>query len=123
MTKKLQVLLVEDNAPARKIAETLLKVWGCEVMSVEDGTSGLAASQAQQFDLIYTDLGLPDIDGEEMTQKIRQDANNKNHKTPIYGLTADASREKIDSCLKSGLNDVLKKPITQDIHNNVTKCL
>ncbi len=117
--KKMHVLLVEDTPAARKIAETFLKVWGCEVATAEDGTSALELSKHTAFDLIYMDLGLPDIDGIEIVKRIKEDSENSNSKTPIIGLTADASQEKIDTCIQVGFKEILKKPLTQDMHEQI----
>ena len=107
-TKK-KVLLVEDEKMIQVIHLMYLQELGCKVDIVDNGTK--AVSQAKQkYDLIFMDVGLPDISGIEATRQIR-----KNGVTcKIVVLTAFIRADVKDECLTAGVNLVAAKPITPD---------
>lgn len=111
--KKLpHILIVEDNLIALRIAETLTKQVGCNFSTATDGEQALKLIKATDFDLIITDVGLPNISGNELTRYIRAWEKTSNKKPiPIVGLTAQALGEAERECLKAGMNKVLVKPI------------
>lgn len=107
-----KILVVEDNPIAQKIAQSLLKQTDCHVDLAENGHKGLELWKNNQYDLIFMDTGLPDIDGYEVTHHIRvQELANKNH-IPIIALTAHAGEDNKQRCIEAGMNAVLTKPLT-----------
>ena len=71
MTDKRQVLLVEDNELNRRLFSDLLTILDVGVTAVENGTEALRVFKERKFDLILTDIYLPDISGVELTHIIR----------------------------------------------------
>jgi CheY-like chemotaxis protein len=65
------ILIVEDHADSRNLLAWLLRSAGHLVRAAEDGTAALAACDQQAFDLIVSDIGLPDLDGWELLGLIR----------------------------------------------------
>lgn len=114
----MRILLVEDLLMARMAAEQLLKKLGCEVTSAEDGATALALAQSEHFDLIFMDIGLPDITGFEVTENIR--------KLPapygtviIVALTAHDDEENRARSIETGMQGFYTKPLTSEMVQNV----
>lgn len=105
-------LIVEDNPMIQKVSSGILNQGGCSVTIAKNGQEALDLIQKNQFDLIFMDIGLPDMDGFEATRSIRHLKNNPNSKIPIIALTAHMDKRNKDRCLQEGMNDVLTKPIT-----------
>lgn len=108
------ILVVEDNLIAATVAKSLLQSLSCKVDSVADGKSAVTHAQQHHYDLIFMDVGLPDIDGLETTRRIRlQELTNGAH-VPIIALTAHVDEENKQHCLQVGMNAVLIKPLTKE---------
>jgi CheY-like chemotaxis protein/HPt (histidine-containing phosphotransfer) domain-containing protein len=107
------VLLVEDNATNRRVAELFLERAGCEVVLAADGAEALAALQERQVDLVLMDVQMPVMDGLEATRRIRQDVPGGT-RIPIVGLTASALKEQAEDCRAAGMDDVIAKPIERE---------
>ena len=105
-----RVLVVEDNAINRQIAEGLLKRLGAEVMLATNGLEALEVLGANRFDLVLMDMQMPVMDGLTATRELR----GRGDATPIYALTANAFTSDRDLCLAAGMNGFLTKPITRD---------
>ncbi|PWY55117.1 hybrid sensor histidine kinase/response regulator [Legionella qingyii] len=110
---KHRILLVEDNTIAQTIAKEMLHQCGCQVDVAADGQSALQLWKKNKYDLIFMDIGLPDMDGYQVTHHIRVQEIAKNHHTPIIALTAHIGEENKQRCIESGINAVLSKPLTQ----------
>jgi len=108
-----RVLLCEDNALNREIAQALLKNEGISADAAEDGGEGVrlfAASGAGTYDAILMDLRMPVMDGYQATRAIRA-LNREDAKTvPIIAMTADAFEEDVQRCLEAGMNAHIAKP-------------
>ncbi len=114
--KEPKLLLVEDNKVALFTLENLISQAGLKFISVMDGESALHLSQSESFDLIITDLGLPDLSGIELTSRIRTlEKEERKRPIPIIGLTAHSEEKIKKSCLESGMDKVFTKPMTLDI--------
>ncbi len=111
-SNQLQVLLVEDNAPALNVLKVLMKRFDVQVSTAVDAELALDLVKSQHFDLIVTDLGLPGQSGDEMTGWIRK-YERDNNLTPmtIIGLTGHALGEITEKCLSAGMNEVYRKPM------------
>ena len=108
-----RLLLCEDNALNREIAQALLKNEGISADAAEDGGEGVrlfAASGAGTYDAILMDLRMPVMDGYQATRAIRA-LNREDAKTvPIIAMTADAFEEDVQRCLEAGMNAHIAKP-------------
>jgi CheY-like chemotaxis protein/two-component sensor histidine kinase len=114
--KALKILLVEDNAIALKTAESLLRKQGLQFHSVINGRQAVDRYRNEHFDLVLTDIGLPDISGFEITRHIRQiEQEKKMAAVPVIGLTAHSIHEAEPEGLAAGMNQVLTKPIRSDM--------
>jgi two-component system, OmpR family, KDP operon response regulator KdpE len=99
------VLVVDDEAPVRRFLHTLLDSNGFRVLEAKTAAEGLAEASMRGPDVILLDLGLPDIDGLEVTRRIREWT-----QTPIIVLSARGQeRDKVDA-LNGGADDYLTKP-------------
>ncbi|OCH98096.1 hypothetical protein A8135_13120 [Legionella jamestowniensis] len=108
------ILLVEDNMVALKVLEAMVAKAGCPYKSAISGEEGLELATNEHFDLIITDIGLPGISGNEMTQQIRALEKENPRITPvlIYGLTGHAVQTAEAQSLRAGMNGLFTKPIT-----------
>ncbi|ALZ75938.1 PAS domain S-box protein [Rheinheimera sp. F8] len=105
----LSLLVVEDNALNRQVAEQLLLSAGARVTLAVDGFMAVALVQQQTFDLVLMDLQMPGMDGLAATRRIRQrfDA----AQLPIVAMTANATADDQVACQAAGMNAHIAKPI------------
>lgn len=102
-----KVLLVEDNMMNRFIACRSLEFLGFDITEAENGLIAVNAVKETDFDLILMDIQMPEMNGLEATQVIRNELNST---IPIIALTANAFRHDIDLYLNQGMNDFITKP-------------
>jgi len=112
-TYKYRILVVEDNAIAQLVAKTLLTKFHCHVDVAINGKNGIALWMQQTYDLILMDIGMPDMDGYQVTHHIRSQEAAKKLYTPIIALTAHVGEENKQRCIKAGIDAVISKPLTQ----------
>src|SRR5581483_2475861 len=108
------VLIADDNATNRLVAETLCQMFECTSESVEDGKAALEHAQTGRFDVILMDIKMPVMDGLEATRRIRA-LPSPAASTPIIALTANADPFDAQSYLAQGLDAVVEKPIKPDL--------
>jgi len=114
-SKKFKILLAEDHLMSRDVCLSTLKQNGYDVTVVFDGASAVEAFKRESFDLILMDIKMPDIDGLTATRIIRKrEADANSSRIPIIALTAMASEDDRNACLKAGMNDHIAKPIDID---------
>ncbi len=100
-----RILVIEDEPGILRALKTNLTGHGFQVNSAETGANGIKAYDLRRPDLILLDLGLPDMDGNEIIRTVREAAS-----TPIIVLSVrGAEREKVES-LDAGADDYLTKP-------------
>jgi CheY-like chemotaxis protein len=112
-TRTLSVLVAEDNAVNRRLIETLLQSAGHHVTAVANGKQAVTLFESQVFDLILMDIEMPEMNGLEATQAIRESEPRNSH-VPIYALTAHALSGDRDKCLAGGMDGYIAKPINVD---------
>jgi len=111
-TKKLNVLLVEDNQINSKIAKQFLKKMGHDASIASNGKEALDYLSLEFFDLVLMDVEMPLMNGIEATQRIRGgEAGETNVNIPIIAMTAHALNELKFECENSGMNDFVSKPV------------
>jgi two-component system, sensor histidine kinase len=108
------VLLVEDNATNRLVAQKMLRSVGLDVVTAEDGAEALQLFPSREFDLVLMDWHMPVMDGLEATRLIRA-MTGHGATVPIIALTANVMDDQREQCLNAGMNDVLNKPISRDM--------
>lgn len=121
--KNLKVLLCEDNEVNMKVAQTILKRFGFELDFAENGQEALNKFIHVKYDLILMDCMMPIMDGFEATRKIREIEKENKVENPIliFALTANASDEDRNKCLKGGMNDFVSKPIKREAIDEALK--
>ncbi len=112
--KNTTALVVDDNDINLVIAESILQDYGCEVVLAKSGPEALEQCGQRKFDLIFMDHMMPEMDGVEATQLIRQMPEDWCGQTPIIALTANAISGVRDMFIESGMNDFLSKPLELD---------
>lgn len=103
------LLLIEDNEMNRDAISRLLERRGFTVLTAEDGEQGLQVCQERLPDLVLVDLGLPGIDGFEVTRQLKADASTA--RIPIVALTARAMKSDQEAALAAGCDDYDTKPV------------
>lgn len=101
-----KILIVEDNEMNTFILKKFLSNWGAECDSCESGMDAIDKLQKLDFDLVFMDLHMPNMDGFQTTEAIRK----FNSEIPIIALTADSFSETRQHALQSGMNDFISKP-------------
>ena len=104
------ILIVDDNATNRVVAQALCEMFGCSSETAEDGVEAVEAVQARPFDLILMDIKMPRMDGVQCTQAIRA-LSGPEGLIPIIALTANADPDDARGYLAIGMAAVVEKPI------------
>jgi PAS domain S-box-containing protein len=112
--QSLRVLVAEDNDFNAQLIEQLLIRRGHLVSLAQDGRSALALMEDSPFDLLILDIHMPELDGFEVTGKIRRRERNTGGHLPIIALTARSRSEDRDKCLAAGMDEFLTKPFRAD---------
>lgn len=105
-----KILIVEDNPINQMLVANIIKRWGMDVITSNNGEECLSVLQHQSVDLILMDLQMPMMDGYEACKQIRQQAELAS--IPIIALTANNVQEDKDHCFAVGMNDFLSKPVS-----------
>lgn len=103
-----KVLIVDDNRVNVKVLKMTLEKLGLNSDSVSNGLEAVEAIKNNQYDLVFMDVHMPDMDGFQATREIRK----FNRDIGIIGLSADVTKEAIDEAKGVGMNDYLTKPIS-----------
>ncbi|MCT7959983.1 response regulator [Laspinema sp. D1] len=115
-----RILVVEDNPINRLLLVTLLKDLGVEVQEAENGEVAIAAWQQWHPNLIFMDMHMPQMDGYEATQQIKQWKTRPNPSSelppvpPIIAITASAFSENRAECLQVGCDNFVSKPFRRE---------
>lgn len=108
---KMKFLVVDDFSTMRRIVRNLLKELGYTVADeAEDGAIALQKLQSGGFDFVVSDWNMPNMDGLQLLQAIRADANLKH--LPVLMITAEAKKENIIAAAQAGANGYIVKPFT-----------
>jgi two-component system, OmpR family, aerobic respiration control sensor histidine kinase ArcB len=113
------ILLVEDQPMIGEFTKTLLSKLSCTVDIAPKGNIAIELAKKNNYDLIFMDIGLPDISGYEVTNCIRQYEKTKGtSRVPIIALTAHADEKSQQDCLKLGIDSLIIKPLMQEVAIN-----
>jgi diguanylate cyclase (GGDEF)-like protein len=107
-----RVLVVDDNRTNQVVASGMLVTSGCKCESVSNGWEAIEAVQRSRFDLILMDCNMPEMDGYEVTSRIRNFEEPEGRRTTIVAMTANTQAGDVEKCLAAGMDDYLAKPIT-----------
>lgn len=105
-----KVLIVEDSPTMRQLIVFALKrLRGLNIVEANDGVDGLKKLSSEKFDLIFTDINMPIMDGLKLVSLVRNDPGYK--EVPIVIITTEGATEDRDRALALGANDYITKPI------------
>ena len=107
------VLIVDDNAANLKLARIVLEDAGYDVRTATDAAAALAFLDRTEPRLILMDIQLPDLDGLELTRRIKQHPERKH--IPVIALTAYAMKGDRAKALAAGCDGYITKPIDIDV--------
>jgi two-component system chemotaxis response regulator CheY len=104
------VLIVEDSPTMRQLISFALKrLRGIKIVEANDGVDGLKKLSSTRFDIIFTDINMPVMDGLKLISLVRDDANYRD--VPIVVITTEGAQEDRDRAMALGANDYITKPI------------
>ncbi|AMK78836.1 hybrid sensor histidine kinase/response regulator [Methylomonas denitrificans] len=113
-SKKIRILLAEDNPVNQKVCSAMLRQLGYTLILANNGREVLDIVSSEPVDLILMDCMMPAMDGYTATQYIRDLERSRNlTRTPIIALTANAMEGDRERCLLAGMDDYLSKPFLQ----------
>ena len=104
---KFQILVVEDDPPIRNLIATTLKTHEYKYLLAKNGEEAILQASSYAPDVVFLDLGLPDIDGVEIIKRIREWSN-----MPIIVISARSEDEDKIEALDAGADDYLTKPFS-----------
>jgi CheY-like chemotaxis protein len=108
-TFPLEILVAEDNEINQQVILYILQKLGYTPVIVSNGREAVEAAEHTDYDIIFMDLQMPEMDGLEATRRIRE---NKSLAQPvIIALTANTMEGDEEECLDAGMNDYLGKPV------------
>ena len=104
-----RLLIAEDNLINQEVISGLLESYGLDITIVNNGREAVNALQQNEFDLVFMDIQMPELDGLQATEQILQMRLPKT--PPIIAMTAHAQSEDVQHCLSVGMQDHIAKPI------------
>jgi two-component system aerobic respiration control sensor histidine kinase ArcB len=110
----IQALLVEDSLIAQRMSVSLLQNVGIQVETADSAEEALEKFKNKKYDIVFADIGLSQINGIEMTKKMRQlEKEEGREKTLIAAQTAQPNADNTQACFEAGMQAVLGKPLTR----------
>ncbi|MBX3457306.1 MAG: response regulator [Candidatus Paracaedibacteraceae bacterium] len=118
---QLNILIAEDNIINQQVIQGILQNLGQTVTIARNGIEALSQIEQNNFDLVFMDINMPEMDGIEATKKIR--ASEATKELPVVAFTADTMTMSKRDFLDMGFTDVASKPVVkQDIIDILTRC-
>lgn len=111
---KFSVLVAEDNKMNQKVIKFLLEQQGVECTFVTNGLDAVNLYKVLDFDMIFMDIYMPEMDGYEATERIKSSEKYQAHNIPIIAVSASAFEKDIERAKASGVDYFLSKPIEKD---------
>ncbi len=108
-----KILYIEDNLTNRVLVLRILTAEGHTVLEAESGFEGIQVAEEQRPDLILVDINMPDMDGYEVTGRLRQLEDLQG--VPIVALTANVLRGDRERSLSAGCDGYIQKPLDVDL--------
>lgn len=109
LSRKLRVLVADDDPIARELISTRLSSLACESEEAEDGIAAWHAIMSNSFDIALVDLSMPSLDGFELLRCVRNHPRTKH--MPVVVVTSHNDKESIEEALSAGATSFLTKPI------------
>lgn len=111
------ILYIEDNPLNMRLVRKILNNMGYDMLEAMDGLTGMGMVDAKRPDLILMDVNLPDLDGLEITRRLKSIPHLRH--IPIVALTANAMHGDRDRCLAAGCDGYIAKPVARQELRNV----
>ncbi len=113
MERKAKILIADDDMFNMMLAKAMILkiVPNIEITEAVNGKIAMEHAIANDFDIVFMDVQMPEMDGNEATKAIRRFEKTTNRHTAVVGLTAGALTEEREKCLNSGMDEFLTKPI------------
>lgn len=118
---KARILIVDDNLINLKVAVGLMKPYNMQVMTADSAKSAIAMLRSKDYDIVFMDHMMPEIDGVEATGMIRATEGEYYKKLPIIALTANAINGVRDMFINAGFSDFMAKPIELSTLDRILK--
>ena len=106
------ILYIEDNFDNRLLVRRVLEIEGYRVIEAEDGIQALDHLRSETPDLVIVDINLPDMDGYEVTTRLKQIPSMA--KVPVIAMTANVMKGDREKTLAAGCDGYISKPIDID---------
>lgn len=104
-------MLVEDDVIVQRVHQLMLSKLGCEVDIAGNGELALQKARDNDYEMIFVDIGLPDIAGFEVIKGIRNLNAARERNVPIIALTGYAGQTEKNACIEAGATEIAYKPI------------
>ena len=116
----LRILLAEDSPFNQKLALGVLGKRGHQLTVANNGSEAVNQAASRDFDLIFMDIQMPEMDGLEATKRIRVREGETGCRVPIIAMTAQAVKGMRERCLSVGMDDYLVKPVrAREIYDKI----
>lgn len=109
---EVSILVAEDNAIYQKLMQKLLSTYGYSVRIVDNGADVMLALENNEYDFVFMDLQMPEINGLEATRRIV--SRFKDRRPVIIAMTASSLGDDRNACFEAGVDDYVCKPIMSD---------
>ncbi len=107
-----RIMIIDDNGKNISLKELLLKHAGCEVISINSSAASLEAIRQEMPDLILVDMRMPEMNGMQIAQEVRQDEHIRH--IPVIGMSEYATPSIWNRALRSGMTGFFEKPINRE---------
>jgi len=115
-------LVVEDDFVSRVVVSNILENMGGRVDQAGTGEEGLRLAREKEYDVVFMDIQLPDMNGLEVTRALRSNPGVSKATVPIIAMTATAMAGDKEKCIEAGMNDYITKPVEASLlHTSVQR--
>ena len=120
----LKILVAEDNFVNRTLLSKIFEKLGYQATLTNNGLEAYHAFDSQFYDIVFMDIEMPQMDGYEVTKKLRERFKGEARQPVIIALTAYSMGGELENCIKQGMDDYLAKPFTMaDVEKVAEKAL
>ena len=117
-----RILVAEDNLINQELMAAQLEILGYEADYVENGVQALEKWRQREYGLLLTDIRMPEMNGYDLVREIRQIDLERERRTPIIAITANALEADVEKCFSVGVDDLIPKPVElEDLRDALLK--